>query len=114
MAAAQPTGVVTMLFSDIEGSTRLLDRIGTDRYGEALDLHRRLMRAAFETHDGYEVDYEGDSFFIAFGQAAAAVAAAAEAQRALAAAPWQEGAEIRVRLGLHTGEPVAAPPKYLG
>jgi class 3 adenylate cyclase len=59
--SAQPTGTITLLFSDIEGSTRLLERLGTDRYAEALDLHRRLLREAFERHGGYEVDYEGDA-----------------------------------------------------
>ena len=73
--AVQPTGTVTLLFTDIEGSTRLLERLGRDRYAEALELHRRLLRAAFERHDGYEVDFEGDAFFVAFPSAAAAVAA---------------------------------------
>jgi predicted ATPase/class 3 adenylate cyclase len=112
--AAQPRGTVTMLFSDIEGSTRLLERLGTDRYSKALDLHRMLLREAFERYRGYEVDYEGDAFFVAFASAEAAVAAASEGQRALAEAAWPEGGEIRVRMGLHTGEPKAAPPKYVG
>ena len=103
-----------MLFTDIEGSTALLQRLGTERYAEALDLHRRLLREAFEQHGGYEVDYEGDSFFIAFGSAADAVAAAAESQRALVAAEWPQGLPIRVRIGIHAGEPLAAPPKYVG
>jgi predicted ATPase/class 3 adenylate cyclase len=114
MVVVQPTGTVTMLFSDIEGSTRLLERLGTDSYSKALDLHRRLLREAFERHQGYEVDYEGDAFFVAFASAEKAVGAAAEAQRAVADADWPEGGEIRVRMGLHTGEPVAAPPKYVG
>jgi predicted ATPase/class 3 adenylate cyclase len=112
--AAQPTGTVTFLFSDIEGSTRLLERLGTARYGEALELHRRLLREAFGRHAGFEVDCEGDAFFVAFASAQEAVAAATEAQRALASADWFEEGEIRVRMGVHTGEPVAAPPKYLG
>lgn len=112
--AAQPTGTVTMLFTDIEGSTRLLEWLGSDRYAEALDLHRRLLRETFERHGGYEVDCEGDAFFVTFARAVEAVAAACEGQRALAAAGWPEGGEIRVRMGLHTGEPVAAPPKYVG
>jgi len=112
--SAQPTGTVTLLFTDIEGSTRLLQRLGTRRYAESLSLHRRLLREAFERHGGYEVDYEGDSFFVAFAEAGAAVAAAAEAQEALARAEWPAGARFLVRMGVHTGEPVAEPPKYVG
>ena len=112
--AGQPTGTVTLLFTDIEGSTRLVERLGTNRYGEALDLHRRLLRTAFERHGGYEVDCEGDAFFVAFTSAREATAAAEEAQQAIAAAPWPDGGVIRVRMGLHTGEPLAAPPKYVG
>ena len=112
--AVQPTGKVTLLFTDIEGSTRLLERLGTERYGEALELHRRLLREAFERYGGYEVDEEGDAFFVAFGSAPEAVAAAARAQRALASAEWPDGGAIRVRMGLHTGAPVPAPPKYIG
>jgi predicted ATPase/class 3 adenylate cyclase len=112
--ADQPTGTVTMLFTDIEGSTRLLQQLGRDRYAEALDLHRRLLRAAFQRHDGYEVDCEGDAFFVAFARAADAVRAAGEAQAALAAAAWPDGLEVRVRMGIHTGEPLVAPPKYVG
>jgi predicted ATPase/class 3 adenylate cyclase len=112
--AEQPTGTVTMLFTDIEGSTRLLDRLGPERYREALDVHRRLLREAFARHSGYEVDYEGDAFFVAFASAEKALAAASEGQKTLAEAEWPEDGEIRVRMGLHTGEPVAAPPKYLG
>jgi predicted ATPase/class 3 adenylate cyclase len=112
--ADQPTGTVTLLFTDIEGSTRMLERLGPQRYGEALQLHRRLLRTVFQRHAGYEVDYEGDAFFVAFPRAQDAVAAATEGQQALAAAEWPEGLPIRVRMGLHTGEPVAMPPKYLG
>jgi class 3 adenylate cyclase len=110
----QPTGTVTMLFTDIEGSTRLLERLGPGRYREALEVHRRLLREAFARHSGYEVDYEGDAFFVAFASAEEAVAAASEGQQSLAQAEWPEEGEIRVRMGLHTGEPVAAPPKYVG
>jgi predicted ATPase/class 3 adenylate cyclase len=110
----QPTGTVTLLFTDIEGSTRLLERLGPERYGEALDLHRRLLRGAFQRHGGYEVDYEGDAFFVAFAQAGDAVAAASEGQRALAQAGWGDREEVRVRMGVHTGEPLAVPPKYVG
>ena len=114
MVIAQPTGTVTLLFSDVEGSTRLLETLGTERYAEALDLHRRLLRKAFEAHDGYEVDEEGDALLVAFGGAGDGVAAAAEAQQALAAADWPEGVAVRVRIGVHSGEPLAGPPKYVG
>ncbi len=110
----QPEGTVTFLFSDIEGSTRLLERLGAERYAEALDLHRRLLRDAFERHDGYEVDDEGDAFFVAFAGAQEAVSAAADAQAALAEAAWPDEGAIQVRIGLHTGEPLATPPKYVG
>jgi predicted ATPase/class 3 adenylate cyclase len=110
----QPLGTVTLLFTDIEGSTRLLERLGRERYAEALSLHRRLARRAFERHGGYEVDYEGDAFFVAFSRAEDAVASAAAAQQALAAADWPEDQELRVRMGIHTGEPLAVPPKYVG
>ena len=104
----QPAGTVTLLFTDIEGSTRLLDELGADRYREALAEHRRLLRGAFEAHGGYEVGEEGDSFFIAFSSATAGLAAAQEGQTALTQGP------ISVRMGLHTGEPLVDPPKYVG
>src|ERR1051326_6725312 len=110
----QPEGTVTFLFSDIEGSTRLLERLGPDRYAEALQLHPRLLRGTFERHGGYEVGVEGDAFFVSFASASEAVVAAAEAQQALASATWSDGAPIRVRMGIHTGEPLLAPPRYVG
>jgi len=110
----QPSGTVTFLFTDIEGSTRLLTELGTRRYSEALDAHRRLLRATFERHHGYEVDHEGDAFMVAFQSAHEAVVAAAEAQRALSEHAWPGGHELRVRIGVHTGEPEVAPPKYVG
>ena len=112
--ATQPAGTVTLLFSDIEGSTRLLDRLGAERYAEALDLHRGLLREAFERHGGYEVDSEGDAFFVSFAAAGDAVEAAAEAQQALENTTWPDDGAIRVRMGIHTGEPLAVPPKYVG
>src|SRR4051794_24410487 len=99
-----PTGTVTLLFTDIEGSTRLLQHLG-DRYPAVLATHQQLMRAAFEAWDGYEVNTEGDGFFVAFRRAGDAVAAAVAAQQALAAHPWSKGAAIRLRMGIHTGEP---------
>ena len=107
MARDLPTGVVTLLFTDVEGSTRLLHELGDD-YGEALHEHRRRLRAAFADHDGVEVDTQGDAFFVAFGRASDAVAAAADGQRALANGP------IRVRMGLHTGEPRLTEEGYVG
>jgi class 3 adenylate cyclase len=111
---AQPTGTVTLLFTDVQGSTRLLGRLGPQRYADALGLHRRLLREAFERYEGYEVDHDGDSFFVAFAQATAAVAAASEAQEALARADWPDGEAFPVRIGIHTGEAKADPPKYVG
>jgi predicted ATPase len=99
--------VVTLLFTDVEGSTRLLHELG-DRYGEALHEHRRRLRAAFADHGGVEVDTQGDAFFVAFGRASDAVAAAADGQRTLANGP------IRVRMGLHTGEPRLTDEGYVG
>jgi ABC-type transport system substrate-binding protein/class 3 adenylate cyclase len=97
-----PTGTVTFLFSDIEGSTKLLQRLG-DRYAGVLADHQRLLRHAWAVHDGVEVDTQGDSFFVAFALATDALAAAAEAQRALAEHTWPAGEQVRVRMGLHTG-----------
>src|ERR687894_2630507 len=102
--AERPTGTVTFLFTDIEGSTRLLHQLG-DRYAGVLAEHQRLLRAAFIAHGGYEVDTQGDSFLVAFAQAEDAVAAAAEAQRALAGHEWPDGVAVQVRMGLHTGTP---------
>ena len=104
----QPTGIVTLLFTDIEGSTRLLSELGPERYRAALAEHRRVVREACERYGGYEVDYEGDAFFVSFGDAGQAVAAARDVQRALATGP------MRVRMGLHTGSPLLDPPKYVG
>ena len=114
MATRQPAGTVTLLFTDIEGSTRLLRTLGERRYSEALDLHRRLLRGAFERHGGYEVNYEGDSFFIAFEHPQAGVDAAHRAQSALAEASWPGDRPLTVRMGIHTGRPASQPPKYVG
>src|SRR5215831_3780575 len=104
--AELPRGTVTFLFTDIEGSTRLLKELGP-LYGDALAEHQRILRAAFAAHGGREVDTQGDSFFVAFGRAKDAVAAAVDAQRDLAAHDWPAGGAVRVRMGLHTGEPRA-------
>jgi predicted ATPase/class 3 adenylate cyclase len=108
-----PTGTVTFLFSDIEGSTRLLQQLGS-RYAATLAAHQEILRAAFAAHHGYEVDTQGDSFFAAFPTAVNALAAAADAQRALAAYMWPNGTYVRVRIGLHTGAPVLAAGRYVG
>ena len=112
--AEQPQGTVSLLFSDIEGSTTLLRELGRERYAEGLETHRRLLREAFERHGGYEVDSEGDAFFVAFDDVREAVAAAADAQRAVANHEWPDGHAFRLRMAIHTGEPLAVPPKYVG
>jgi len=109
-----PAGTVTFLFTDIEGSAALLKRLGRDRYDEALAEHGRFVRAAVAAHDGQVVDTQGDSFFVAFRTAADAVAAAVDSQRDLAAHEWPEGAEVKVRMGLHTGEPKVGEERYVG
>jgi YVTN family beta-propeller protein len=112
--AQLPSGTVTFLFTDIEGSTTLLKHLGRDHYHEVLAKHGEVLSAAFAAHDGRVVDTQGDSFFVAFRTAADAVAAAAAAQRDLAAYPWPEGGEIRVRMGVHTGEPKVGEERYVG
>jgi class 3 adenylate cyclase len=108
-----PSGTVTFVFTDIEGSTALLKRLG-DRYAELLAQHRRLLRETFEAYDGQEIDTQGDAFFFSFARARQAVAAAVEAQRAHADATWPDDAEVRVRMGLHTGEPLVGEEGYTG
>src|SRR6266487_2606288 len=102
-----PTGTVTFLFTDIEGSTRLLHELGDD-YADALAEHRRVLREAFARHGGVEVDTQGDAFFVAFVRVKDALAAAAEGRQALDCGP------VRVRMGLHTGEPVVTDEGYVG
>ena len=104
---------VTLLFTDVEGSTNLVRVLGED-YGAVLAEHRNLLRAAFAEHAGSEVDTQGDAFFVVFGRASDAVAAAVAAQRALADHPWADDAAIVVRMGLHTGEPYRAEHGYAG
>src|SRR5215217_2271872 len=108
-----PRGTVTFLFTDIEGSTRLLKQLG-ERYGSARADHHRLLRAAYQEHEGQEIDTQGDAFFVAFQRAKDAVAAAAAAQRALAAHDWPGGVPLRVRMGIHTAEPSVSEEGYLG
>ncbi len=103
-----PSGTVTFLFTDIEGSTKLLNELGPQTYADALREHRRALREAFARHGGVEVDTQGDAFFVAFPTAPGALEAAREAQEALAQGP------IRVRMGLHTGTPHLAEEGYVG
>lgn len=103
-----PAGTVTFLFTDVEGSTKLLHELGAERYAAALAEHRRLLRGAFARHGGVEVDTQGDAFFVAFSTATGALAAAREATEALAEGP------IRVRVGIHTGTPLVTEEGYVG
>jgi class 3 adenylate cyclase len=103
-----------MLFSDIEGSTALANRLG-DRYGEVLSAQRALLRSAFSAHRGRELGTEGDSFFVVFGSAGDAVRCAVAAQRSLCGYDWPGGVAVRVRMGLHSGEPAEhAEDGYVG
>jgi class 3 adenylate cyclase/catechol 2,3-dioxygenase-like lactoylglutathione lyase family enzyme len=106
-------GTVTFLFSDVEGSTQLARRLG-ERYGSVLDDHLRVLRAAFAEEGAQEIDAQGDSLFVAFARAKDAVRAAAAAQRELAAHAWPDGCELRVRMGVHTGEAAVSDDRYLG
>jgi class 3 adenylate cyclase len=108
-----PGGTVTFLFTDIEGSTRLLHELG-DGYARVLADHRRLLREAFSRRGGVEVDTQGDSFFVAFADPRGALAAAADAQTVLARYAWPDGAAVRVRMGVHTGEPLVSDDHYVG
>ena len=108
-----PTGVVTFMFTDIEGSTRLVHELG-DQYPMALDLHNRLLRDAFARHGGVEVVTTGDGFFVAFADAPEALEAALDAQRALASQHWPQKAAVAVRMGIHTGEPTVVDGDYVG
>jgi predicted ATPase len=108
MSRELPSGRVTLLFTDVEGSTKLLHELGADAYAHALSEHRRVLRNAFSTYGGVEVDTQGDALFVVFPAPHEAVAAAQVAQNALASGP------IRVRMGLHTGTPKLADAGYVG
>ena len=108
-----PTGTVTLLFSDIQGSTALLRRLG-EHYGEALSAQRSLMRAAISDSHGLEMGTEGDSFYVVFESAADAIKCCLAAQHALAAHPWPDGVAVRVRMGMHSGEPAQHEDGYVG
>jgi class 3 adenylate cyclase len=103
-----PSGTVTFLFTDVEGSTKLLHDLGAEEYSRVLAEHRRLLRDAFKAKQGVEVDTQGDAFFVAFPTAPGALAAAAEANEGLATGP------IRVRMGIHTGTPLLGEEGYVG
>ena len=111
-AVELPIGTVTFLFTDIEGSTQLLKALGGERYGGALSDHQRILRESFAEHGGHEIDTQGDSFFVAFRRAKDAVAAAIACQRGLAEHAWPDGSDLRVRMGIHTGEPAVGGERY--
>jgi class 3 adenylate cyclase len=111
--SALPAGTVTFVFSDIEGSTALLKALG-EQYGDVLSQHRRLMRETFGANGGTEIDTQGDAFFFAFPRARDAVTASVAVQREHAEGEWPGGSTVRVRIGLHTGEPVVGEEGYLG
>jgi class 3 adenylate cyclase len=108
-----PTGTVTLLFADVEGSTLLVRTLGA-RYGDALATYRRTVRAAIADAQGQEIDTQGDSFFVVFERSGDALEAAIDVQRRLAQEDWPEGAELRARIGIHTGEPALGDEGYLG
>jgi class 3 adenylate cyclase len=109
-----PGGTVTFVFTDIEGSTRLLQELGDQDYGRVSGDHRRIVRETFGAHGGTEIDTQGDAFFFSFPRARDAVAAAVDAQRALHEHEWPRGQEVLVRMGIHTGEPHLGDEGYLG
>jgi class 3 adenylate cyclase len=108
-----PGGTVSLLFTDIEGSTALLRDLG-DRYAAVVAQHRRLLREVVDAAGGQEVDTQGDAFFFAFSRVRDALSAAVEGQRALHGYDWPGGVEVRVRMGLHTGEPAVTDEGYVG
>lgn len=112
-ATPLPGGRVALLFTDVEGSTALLHRLG-NHYGDVLDAHDRILRQAWADHGGVEVDNEGDAFFVAFQDHDRAIAAATKAQQALAANRWPDGVRVLVRMGLHSGNPAIRGHKYWG
>ncbi|HEX9504421.1 MAG TPA: adenylate/guanylate cyclase domain-containing protein, partial [Acidimicrobiia bacterium] len=108
-----PTGTVSLLFTDIEGSTQLQHRLG-EQYHDVVAEHRRLLEQAFDEHSGVVVDRQTESFFVGFARARYAVAAAAAAQRALATHDWPDGVQVKVRMGIHSGDPEVAGDRYVG
>src|SRR5213076_1880640 len=108
-----PDGTVTLVFTDVEGSTQLLQRLG-DHYAHVLDDHRRLFREAVEACNGIVIDQRGDEFFVVFPDARSAAEALVAAQRAFDEHDWPRGADLRVRMGMHTGEPTVRDGTYFG
>src|SRR4051812_1260998 len=108
-----PRGAVTFLFTDIEGSTRLVKQLRDD-YGEVLAAHQKLLREAFARHGGHEIDTQGDAFFVAFSSAREAILAAVEGQRGLTGYPWPNGTQVKVRMGIHTGQAAPVDGRYTG
>jgi class 3 adenylate cyclase len=108
-----PSGTLTVLHTDIENSTALTRHL-REQYPAVLGTHRTLLRAAFTAYEGWEVDTQGDSFFVVFLRATQAVAAAVQIQRALASEAWPPGGAVRVRIGIHTGEPIRTTEGYAG
>ena len=108
-----PDGTVTLVFTDVEGSTKLVRELG-DAYAQLLGEHRRLLREAVEQARGHVVDHRGDEFFMVFDDPCRAAEAVTMAQRAFATHPWPEGVELRVRMGLHTGKPIFREGAYYG
>ncbi len=109
-----PSGTVTFLFSDIEGSTALLKQLGDEQYAELLRTHRRIVRETFGLYHGQEIDTQGDAFFYSFHRGREAVAAAVTVQRQHNEEAWPQGVTVRLRLGLHTGEPAVGEDGYTG
>jgi class 3 adenylate cyclase/streptogramin lyase len=107
------SGTATFVFTDVEGSTRLLKQL-RERYGDVLAQHQKIVRKAFAAYGGSEIDTQGDSFFTVFPSARGAVLAAVTAQRALEAHEWPEGTRVRVRIGIHTGEAIREGGRYVG
>jgi len=108
-----PSGTVSLLFTDIEGSTQLQHRLG-EQYHDVVAEHRRLLEQAFAEHSGVVVDRQTESFFVGFTRARYAVAAAAAAQHALAEHDWPDGVQVKVRMGIHSGDPEVAGDRYVG
>ena len=108
-----PGGTVTFLFTDIEGSTKLLEHL-REQYAIVLADQRKILREGFKRWNGFEIDTQGDSFFVAFTRAIDAVCCVVEAQKALMEHEWPQGADVRVRMGLHTGEPIIVRTGYVG
>ena len=112
--AQRPIGTVTLLFTDIEGSTRLLQQLGSADYATVVGDHHAIVRAVLDQTGGNEVKTEGDSFFAIFGRATDALAAAVAVQRDLAAHPWPSNVRVAVRMGIHTGEIGRVANEYIG